>query len=53
MIASQMPADLKRARADFVIENAGSREELEAEVDRVWQEIAGDSVSSLDTVNAG
>ena len=53
MIASQMPADLKRARADFVIENAGSREELEGEVDRVWQEIAGDSVSSLDTVNAG
>jgi dephospho-CoA kinase len=53
MIASQMPADLKRARADFVIENAGSREELEAEVDRVWQEIAGDSVTSLDTVNAG
>lgn len=53
MIASQMPADLKRARADFVIENAGSREELDAEVDRVWQEIAGDSVSSLDTVNAG
>lgn len=53
MIASQMPADLKRARADFVIENAGSREELEVEVDRVWQEIAGDSVSSLDAVNAG
>lgn len=53
MIASQMPADLKRARADYVIENAGSREELEAEVDRVWREIAGDSVSSLDTVSAG
>ena len=53
MIASQMPADIKRARADYVIENAGSREELEAEVDRVWQEIAGDSVSLLDTVCAG
>ena len=53
MIAAQMPADLKRARADFVIENAGTRDELEAEVDRVWQEIAGDSVSSLDTANAG
>ena len=53
MIASQMPADLKRARADYVIENAGTREELEIEVDRVWQEIAGDSVSSLDTANAG
>jgi dephospho-CoA kinase len=52
MIASQMPADLKRARADYVIENAGTREELEGEVGRVWQEIAGDSVSSLDTANA-
>jgi len=46
MIAAQMPADLKRARADFVIENAGSREELEREVDRVWQEIANDSVAA-------
>jgi dephospho-CoA kinase len=46
MIASQMPADLKRARADFVIENAGSLEELEEEVDRVWGEIVGDSVPS-------
>src|SRR4029078_12981087 len=33
MIAAQMPADLKRARADYVIENAGSREDLENEVD--------------------
>ena len=46
MIASQMPADLKRARADYVIENAGTLEELEAEVDRVWEEIAGDKVAS-------
>lgn len=53
MIAAQMPADLKRARADYVIENAGTREDLESEVDRVWQEIAGDSVSSLDIANAG
>ena len=52
MIAAQMPADLKRARADYVIENEGTREELEAEVDRVWKEIAGDSVASL-TANAG
>ncbi|HEY0243633.1 MAG TPA: dephospho-CoA kinase [Gemmatimonadaceae bacterium] len=52
MIAAQMPADLKRARADYVIENAGSRDELEAEVDRVWQDIVGDSVS-LDTARAG
>ena len=32
-----------------MIENAGSKEELEAEVDRVWQAIAGNGVSSLDT----
>ena len=46
MIAAQMPADLKRARADHVIENAGTLEELEMEVDRVWGEIAGDPVAS-------
>lgn len=49
MIAAQMPADLKRARADYVIENAGSLEELEEEVDRVWGEIVGDGVPSAAT----
>lgn len=53
MIAAQMPADLKRARADFVIENAGTLDELKSEVDRLWRNIAGDSVSSLDAVEAG
>lgn len=52
MIAAQMPADLKRARADYVIENAGTREDLEAEVDRVWQEIASDNVA-LGAARAG
>lgn len=47
MIASQMPADLKRARADYVIENAGTLEELHAEVDKLWEAIVGDGVSSL------
>jgi dephospho-CoA kinase len=42
MIASQMPAELKRARADWVIENAGSRKDLEREVDKLWDEIASD-----------
>ena len=51
MIASQMPADLKRARADYVIENNGSFEDLESEVDRLWEEIVKDGVSSLDTAN--
>lgn len=52
MIASQMPADLKRARADHVIENAGTREELEAEVDRVWRAVAGDGVKSRGAAHA-
>lgn len=37
MIAAQMPAELKRARADHVIDNAGSLEELEEQVTAVWQ----------------
>ncbi|HVD60314.1 MAG TPA: dephospho-CoA kinase [Gemmatimonadaceae bacterium] len=42
MIASQMPAELKKARADWVIENAGTMEQLEREVDRLWESLAGD-----------
>lgn len=37
MIARQMPADLKRARADFVIDNDGTREALAQRVHEVWQ----------------
>lgn len=36
MIASQMPAELKRARADYYVENVGSLEELEKKVDKLW-----------------
>jgi dephospho-CoA kinase len=36
MIAAQMPSELKRARADYIIENAGSRDELIAQVDALW-----------------
>lgn len=36
MIAAQMPAELKRARADLVIENADGRDALEARVAEVW-----------------
>ena len=39
MIAAQMPAELKRARADYVIENDGTIEELERQVDRVWNRL--------------
>jgi len=40
MIAAQMPAELKRARADWVIENSGSKKDLEREVDKLWDEIS-------------
>ncbi|HXF94873.1 MAG TPA: dephospho-CoA kinase [Gemmatimonadales bacterium] len=36
MIAAQMPAERKRARSHFVIENAGSRDQLEREARRVF-----------------
>jgi dephospho-CoA kinase len=36
MIAAQMPADLKRARADFVIDNGGTLTELESRVAEIW-----------------
>jgi formate dehydrogenase major subunit len=51
MIASQMPADLKRARADWVIENVGSMEDLEREVDRLWEALAKDNATSLSGSN--
>ena len=47
MIASQMPAELKRARANWVIENSGSMENLASEVDRLWEEIQGENAESL------
>ena len=39
MIASQMPAELKRARADYVIENTGSITQLQSEVAALWAEL--------------
>jgi dephospho-CoA kinase len=39
MIAAQMPAELKRARADFIIDNLGTVAELERKVDTVWAEL--------------
>lgn len=37
MIAAQMPSALKRARADFVIENTGSVPEVERRAAEVWE----------------
>lgn len=42
MIAAQMPAELKRARADFIIENSGTLTELERRVQDVWAELTGE-----------
>jgi dephospho-CoA kinase len=39
MIAAQMPAELKRARADYVIENNGPLEDLERDVDALWSSL--------------
>ena len=36
MIAAQMPAELKRARADIVIDNTGTLADLEQRVADVW-----------------
>ncbi len=47
MVAAQMPAELKRARADWVIENSGSMDDLEREVDRSWDAIASEHAPSL------
>jgi dephospho-CoA kinase len=37
MMTAQMPAELKRARADYLIENSGTVRELEERVSEVWQ----------------
>jgi dephospho-CoA kinase len=39
-MAAQIPRRQRIALADLVIDNAGSTDDLEAEVDRVWSELA-------------
>ena len=39
MIAAQMPAELKRARADYIIENDGTFAQLERRVQDVWSAV--------------
>ncbi len=41
MIAAQMPAELKRARADYLIENDGTLTQLERRVQDVWAALDG------------
>jgi dephospho-CoA kinase len=52
MITAQMPADLKRARADIVIDNTGTVAELDARVAEVWAELTRDAGSLADTLTA-
>jgi len=48
MIVAQMPAELKRARADFVIDNIGTLTQLDARVAEVWNalEQAAEEIAS-------
>lgn len=39
MIRAQMPSEEKRRRADIVIDNTGSLEELERKAEAVWREL--------------
>lgn len=39
MMAAQMPSELKRARADLVIENAGTLADLERRAEEAWAEL--------------
>lgn len=39
LIAAQAPADAKRARSTFIIENGGTRQELESRARDVWREL--------------
>ncbi len=43
MIAAQMPAELKRARADYLIENDGTLTQLERRVQDVWSALTSDA----------
>lgn len=45
MIAAQMPAELKRARADFVIDNDGTLTQLERRVHDVWAALHSETLS--------
>lgn len=46
MIAAQMPAELKRARADFVIDNDGTLTQVERRVHDVWSALMQEASTS-------
>jgi dephospho-CoA kinase len=53
MIAAQMPAELKRARADYVIENNGSLQDLERDVDALWSSLQRNAVETESEARVG
>lgn len=46
MIEAQLPSEPKRARADYVLDNAGSVAELIARADELWSELLRRASSS-------
>ena len=48
MIAAQMPAELKRARADYIIDNTGTVNELEERVSEVWSALEREAAARLE-----
>ena len=40
MVASQLPIDDKRGRAQHVVDNSGTREQTRKQVERIWSEIS-------------
>jgi len=50
MIATQMPAELKRARADFVIDNDGTLTQLERKVQDVWMALTAEATADAPSV---
>jgi dephospho-CoA kinase len=51
MIAAQMPAELKRARADFVIDNTGTLGALDPKVAPVWAALEREADALAATVS--
>jgi dephospho-CoA kinase len=52
MIVAQMPAELKRARADFVIDNIGTLTQLDRRVTEVWSALLA-AAEALETASVG